>query len=140
MDVERHPPRPLLDRSAAGGVDAVGARRNVEGLRDGLTCLIGLPDLLGSTHHYGTEFTAGLGFLGIAVALLGRNSGLGIVAGALLFSFLDRASSGIGLNTDVPKEVTTIMQGVIILTIVIAYEVVRRMTARRQLREQHERA
>jgi hypothetical protein len=29
---------------------------------------------------------------------------------------------------------------VIILTIVIAYEVVRRMTARRQLREQHERA
>jgi simple sugar transport system permease protein len=62
------------------------------------------------------------------------------VAAALLFSFLDRASSGIGLNTGVPKEVTTIMQGVIILTIVIAYEVVRRMTARRQLREQHDRA
>ncbi len=32
------------------------------------------------------------------------------------------------------------MQGVIILTIVIAYELVRRMTARRQLREQHDRA
>ena len=58
----------------------------------------------------------------------------------LLFAYLDRASSGIGLNTDVPKEVTSIMQGVIILTIVIAYEVVRRMTARRQLREQHDRA
>ena len=50
------------------------------------------------------------------------------MAAALLFSFLDRASAGIGLNTDVPKEVTTIMQGVIILTIVIAYELVRRMT------------
>ena len=61
-----------------------------------------------------------------------------IVAAALLLSFLDRASSGIGLNTDVPKEVTSIMGGVIILTIVIAYELVRRMTARRQLREQHE--
>jgi simple sugar transport system permease protein len=80
------------------------------------------------------------GFTGIAIALLGRNSGLGIVAAALLWSFFDRASSGIGLNTTVPKEVTTIMQGVIILTIVIAHQVVRRMTARRQLREQHDRA
>ena len=35
--------------------------------------LIGLPDLLGTTHAYTTNFTAGLGFLGIAVALLGRN-------------------------------------------------------------------
>jgi ABC-type uncharacterized transport system permease subunit len=62
------------------------------------------------------------------------------VAAALLISFLDRASTGIGLNTDVPKEVTFILQGVIILTIVIAYEMVRRLTARRQLKEQHERA
>jgi general nucleoside transport system permease protein len=62
------------------------------------------------------------------------------VAAALLFSYLDRASSGIGLNTGVPKEVTIIMQGVIILTIVVAYELVRRATARRQLKEAHERA
>jgi simple sugar transport system permease protein len=86
------------------------------------------------------DYIRGYGFTGIAIALLGRNSGGGIVAAALLWSFLDRASSGIGLNTGVPKEVTNIMQGVIILTIVIAYEVVRRMTARRQLREQHDRA
>ena len=86
------------------------------------------------------DYIRNYGFTGIVIALLGRNSGLGIVAAALLFSFLDRASSGIGLNTEVPKEVTGIMQGVIILTIVIAYELVRRMTARRQLREQHERA
>jgi simple sugar transport system permease protein len=86
------------------------------------------------------DYIRGYGFTGIAVALLGRNSGLGIVAAALLFSFLDRAQSGIGLNTDVPKEVTDILKGVIILTIVVAYEVVRRLAARRQLREQHERA
>jgi general nucleoside transport system permease protein len=102
--------------------------------------LVGLQDVLGIDDLMKLDYVRGYGFTGIAIALLGRNSGLGIVAAALLFSFLDRASSGIGLNTSVPKEVTSIMQGVIILTIVIAYEVVRRMTARRQLREQHDRA
>ena len=102
--------------------------------------LVGLQDVLGIDDRMKFDYIRNYGFTGIAIALLGRNSGLGIVAAALLWSFLDRASSGIGLNTTVPKEVTTIMGGVIILTIVIAYQVVRRMTARRQLREQHDRA
>jgi simple sugar transport system permease protein len=102
--------------------------------------LVGLQDVIGIDDRMKLDYIRNYGFTGIAIALLGRNSGLGIVAAALLLSFLDRASSGIGLNTNVPKEVTSIMGGVIIITIVIAYEVVRRMTARRQLREQHERA
>jgi len=102
--------------------------------------LVALQDVLAIDDRMKLDYIRGYGFTGIAIALLGRNSGLGIVAAALLFAFLDRASSGIGLNTDVPKEVTIILQGVIILTIVVAYEVVRRMAARRQLREQHERA
>jgi ABC-type uncharacterized transport system permease subunit len=102
--------------------------------------LVALQDVLAIDDRMKLDYIRGYGFTGIAIALLGRNSGLGIVAAALLFSFLDRASSGIGLNTDVPKEVTIILQGVIILTIVVAYEIVRRMAARRQLREQHERA
>jgi simple sugar transport system permease protein len=102
--------------------------------------LAGLQDVLGIDDRMKLDYVRGYGFTAIAVALLGRNSGLGIVVAALLFSFLDRASSGIGLDTDVPKEVTDILKGVIILTIVIAYELVRRMAARRQLREQHERA
>jgi general nucleoside transport system permease protein len=66
------------------------------------------------------DYIRGYGFTAIAVALLGRNSGVGIVAAALLSSFLDRASTGMGLSTGVPKEVTFILQGVIILTIVVA--------------------
>jgi ABC-type uncharacterized transport system permease subunit len=102
--------------------------------------LVALQDVLGIDDRMKFDYVRNYGFTGIAIALLGRNSGGGIVAAALLWSFLDRAKSGIGLSTDVPSEVTTIMQGVIILTIVIAYQVVRRLTARRQLREQHERA
>jgi ABC-type uncharacterized transport system permease subunit len=102
--------------------------------------LAGLQDVLAIDDRMKIDYVRGYGFTAIAIALLGRNSGGGIVAAALLFSFLDRGSSGIGLNTDVPKEVTDIMKGVIILTIVIAYELVRRIAARRQLREQHDRA
>ena len=102
--------------------------------------LAGLQDLLGFDGYMKLDYVRGYMVTAIAIALLGRNTGIGIVAGALLFSYLDRASSGIGLNTGVPKEVTIIMQGVIILTIVVAYELVRRTTARRQLKEAHERA
>ena len=42
--------------------------------------------------RYGLDFTAGLGFTGIAVALLGRNSPVGIAFAALLFAFLERSS------------------------------------------------
>ena len=95
--------------------------------------LIGLPDLLGRDLHYGTEFTSGLGFLGIAVALLGRNSPIGIALGALLFAFLDRASVPLQL-AQIPSSVVTIIQGTIVLAVVVANEVARRLT-----REQAER-
>src|SRR4029453_490056 len=99
-----------------------------------LAGLVALQDVIGIDDRMKLDYIRGYGFTGIAIALLGRNSGGGIVAAAPLWSFRARAPAGIGLNTGRPKEVTQIMGGVIILTIVIAYEVVRRMTARRQLR------
>ena len=50
--------------------------------------LIGMPVLFGEAHNYGTSFQTGLGFAGIAVALLGRNNPVGIFFGALIFAFL----------------------------------------------------
>jgi simple sugar transport system permease protein len=91
--------------------------------------LIGLPELLGDTHEFGTEFTAGLGFLGIAVALLGRNSPIGIAVAALLFAFLDRAALPLQF-ADIPSSVVTIIQGTIVLAVVIANELARRLALR----------
>jgi ABC-type uncharacterized transport system permease subunit len=102
--------------------------------------LAGLQDVLAVDDPITLDDIRGYGFIAIAIALLGRSSGLGIVAAAVLFSLLDQASSGIALHTEVPGEVTDVLQGAIILTSVIAFELVRRMTARRQLREQHDRA
>lgn len=88
--------------------------------------LVGLPELLGSSHAYNLRFTQGLGFAGIAVALLGRNSAIGVAIGAFVIGWLDRASGVLEVRGDAPREIVSIMTGVIILAAVIAYAVVER--------------
>ena len=115
--------------ASASGVDARAMVVKTMLISGAVAGLIGMPDLLGDTHHSGTEFTAGLGFLGIAVALLGRNSPAGIAVAALLFAFLDRAALPLQF-ADIPASVVTIIQGTIVLSVVIANEVARRLTLR----------
>ena len=57
------------------------------------------------------------GFTGIAVALLGRNTGIGIVLGGLLFAVLHTGANNIssGLAPELAINLATIIQGVIIL-------------------------
>ncbi|SCX47344.1 nucleoside ABC transporter membrane protein [Klenkia marina] len=116
--------------ASASGVDAKRMVITTMLISGAVAGLIGLPDLLGSDHSYGTQFTSGLGFLGIAIALLGRNSPLGIAVAAVLFAFLDRASVPLQIAS-IPSSVVTIIQGTIVLAVVIANEIARRI-ARRQ--------
>ena len=88
--------------------------------------LVGLPELLGDSHTYSLRFTQGLGFAGIAVALIGRNHAAGIAVGALLFGWLSRASGILEVRGDAPREIVAIIQGVIILSVVIAYSIAER--------------
>lgn len=87
--------------------------------------LAGLPTILAETHAYNMGFRAGLGFSAIAVALLGRNGAVGMAFASLLFSFLEVASRSLEL-IDIAPETYFIMQGAILLSSVIAYEVVSR--------------
>jgi ABC-type uncharacterized transport system permease subunit len=102
--------------------------------------LTGLQDVLAGDDPMTLDGIGGYGLTAIAVALLGRNSGLGVVAAALLFSCLDQAGFGIGRGTDVPREVTVILQGVLFLTTVVAYQLARRLTDRRRLEDRDGRA
>jgi general nucleoside transport system permease protein len=96
--------------------------------------LVGMPALLNETHTYSTEFPTGIGFIGIAVALLGRNHPIGIAVGALLWAFLDRTSTWLEFN-GYDREIVGVIQGVIVLCVVIAYELVRRYGLSRQQRK-----
>jgi simple sugar transport system permease protein len=96
--------------------------------------LVGMPGLLGESHSYSSvTFQTGLGFTGIAIALLGRNNPVGIAFAALLWAFLDNSANILDIN-NIPKEVIQITQGVVVLSVVVAYELVRRFALVRQQR------
>jgi general nucleoside transport system permease protein len=111
--------------AAAGGVNA---RRMVIVallLSGGVAGLVGLPELLGRDFAYTLTSPTGYGFTGIAIALLGRNHPVGIAFGAVLWAFLDKSALALD-NVGVPREIVLIMQGSVVLSVVVAYEIVRR--------------
>jgi general nucleoside transport system permease protein len=72
--------------------------------------------VLGYKHWFEAGLTSGIGFMGIAVALLAGAHPAGILLSALLFGWLD--FGGLAVNTMVPKEVFMIVQAVTILAII----------------------
>ncbi|MDT0201967.1 ABC transporter permease [Nocardioides sp. AE5] len=94
--------------------------------------LVGMPVLFGQAHNYGSSFEAGLGFAGIAVALLGRNHPIGVAFGALIFAFLQERAAVLNILAGVSPDIVAVSQGIIVLAVVIAYEVVRRYRIKRE--------
>ena len=121
------------DAARVSGVDPRAMILKVMLLSGATAGLVGLPDLFGLYHRYTIDFVVGLGFTGIAVALVGRNHPVGIALAAFLFGFLDRSAAILDLE-GIPKEITIIMRGVIILCVVIAYEVVRRFVQAQEVK------
>lgn len=97
--------------------------------------LIWMPALFGGANYYGPTFQHQLGFTGIAVALLGRNRPAGIAFGAVLFAWLSEQANPLGLIAGISPSVVQITQGVVVLAVVIAYEVVRRWVAAHEQRQ-----
>ncbi|MFD8756590.1 ABC transporter permease [Kitasatospora sp. NPDC059577] len=98
----------------------------------GIAGLIGMPELLQNSFYYGQTFQQNLGFLGISIALLGRNSPIGMAFAALLFAFLDATGAQLPLQGGFPSEIVSVMQGTIVICVVVAYELVRRYGLTRQ--------
>ncbi|GHE33948.1 ABC transporter permease [Streptosporangium violaceochromogenes] len=111
--------------AVASGVDVKKMILIAMILSGAMAGLVGMPQLLGASYSYSLDFPTGLGFTGIAIALLGRNNPVGIAFGALLWAFLD-TSSGILQLHDISPEIVMIMQGTIVLSVIVAYELVHR--------------
>ena len=95
-------------------------------LSGAVAALIGMPVLFGQAHNYGSSFQNGIGFAGIAVALLGRNHPVGVAAGALIFAFLNNQANALNILAGISPDIISTTQGIIVFAVVIAYEVVRR--------------
>jgi general nucleoside transport system permease protein len=98
-----------------------------------LAGMVGINEVLGYRYRYYDGFSAGYGFAGIAVALLGRNHPVGVLFAAILFGALDRSKLFIDIFTDkVSKDWTVILQAIVILF--VACEAMFRGGAKRIIR------
>ncbi len=97
--------------------------------------LVGLPVMFSQSYNYGSSFQTGLGFAGIAVALLGRNHPVGIALGALVFAYLSQQANLLNIQAGISPDIIEATQGIIVLAVVIAYVVVRRFRVRQEQAE-----
>ncbi len=82
----------------------------------GLAGMVAIGEVMGFRHNYYHGFSAEWGFLGIAVALLGRNHPLGVFIAAIFFAILLRGGIFVDAFTRyVSKDLVEVLQAIIIL-------------------------
>jgi ABC-type uncharacterized transport system permease subunit len=118
----------------AGGISIGAVQIKVFLISGALAGLVGMQQILGLNNYLPLNYEAGLGFTGIAVAFLGQNNPFGIIAAAIMWAVLSRGQDAILIETTVPVEIIIILQAILILTVVIAFQVAKRRIARRRLR------
>ena len=99
-----------------GGIAPAKVIIGAMALSGALAGLVGVNEIMGVQHRLILNFTGGVGYVGIAVALMGRNHPIGIALAALLFGALYQG--GTELSFDMPKltkEVVVVIQGLVIL-------------------------
>lgn len=81
-----------------------------------LAGMVAIGEVMGTRHHFEVGFSADWGFLGIAVALLGRNHPLGVFIAAIFFGVLLRGEIFVDAFTQkVSKDLGWVLQAIIIL-------------------------
>ena len=81
----------------------------------GLAGLAGTGQVLGVLDRATPGFSAGIGFDGIAVALLGRSNPWGVVAAAVLFGGLRAGGQNMQVSADVGIDLIAVIQALIII-------------------------
>ena len=84
-------------------------------LSGGLIGLIAVNEIMGAQHRLALDFALGYGFTGIAVALIGANTPLGIIAAAILFGALHQGGATLSfLFPTISREMVVVLQGLVI--------------------------
>jgi len=91
--------------------------------------LAGTGQALGVNYRFVAGFSNGLGFTGIAIALLARHNPLAVLVAGLLFGMLRSGSSTMELFVDVPYDIVRILEAVII--VFASIDLLARFTKRR---------
>jgi general nucleoside transport system permease protein len=109
------------EAAAYGGINVKKNLVRAMAISGGFAGLAGAIDMTGYLYHFGVSDipVSNVGFLGIAVALLGRNTAIGTGLGALLFGgLLFGTTHGLSSNVIQPElagNLTYMIQGLIVL-------------------------
>lgn len=100
-----------------GGVDVMRIGLVSMVAAGGLAGLAGATETLGSYGRYVSGFSGDLGFDGITVALMGRLNPVGTLFAALFFGALKNGGASLELAVNLPRDLVTVLQGLILLTV-----------------------
>jgi ABC-type uncharacterized transport system permease subunit len=80
-----------------------------------LAGMMAINNVMGEAERLVLNATEGAGFIGIAVALMGRSHPLGVFIAAILFGFLYQGGAELALWTSIPRELIVVIQALVIL-------------------------
>ena len=81
----------------------------------GLAGMMAINNVQGEAERLVLNAVEGAGFIGIAVALMGRSHPLGVFLAAILFGFLYQGGAELALWTKIPREMIVVIQALVIL-------------------------
>lgn len=116
------------DAAEAAGLSLGKIRTLAMTLSGGLAGLGGANFVLGYKYYYEDGFSSGIGYLGIAVAVLVHNRPLWLVLSALFFGTLSQG--GLAVNAMVPRELIDVLSAVVILAVATTSAEVQRILPR----------
>ena len=121
------------DAAEYGGISVGREHFRAMTMAGALAGLGGVNYVLGYKQYYEEGFAAGAGFLGIAVALVGRNHPAGVPLAALLFATISQG--GLAVNAIVPKQMVEVLTAVVIIAVAVTVPEVQRLvgSARRRM-------
>jgi simple sugar transport system permease protein len=117
----------------AGGISIGVIQVKLFAISGALAGMVGMQQLIGERGALVQNYEAQLGFTGIAVAFLGQNNPIGIVFAAIVWGVLTRGETAVQLKTNLPREFVIILQGILIFSVVVVYQIARRRIAAREL-------
>ncbi|MDN5787730.1 ABC transporter permease [Pseudorhodobacter sp.] len=115
--------------SVYAGINPVRITMYAMLISGGLSGMMAINTVMGEAQRLLLNSVEGAGFIGIAVALMGRSHPFGVVLAAVLFGFLYQGGAELALWTTVPRELITVIQALVILFTGALDDMVRRPIA-----------
>ena len=97
------------------GIDSKKKVATALAISGGLSGLAGSTEILGTYDRFIANWSAGIGWDGITVAVLGNNNPWGVLAGGIFFGALKAGGNIMHSQAHVPVEMVKVIQGLVVL-------------------------